>query len=84
MKIVGNKMLCRPVLMETPTSKGVILPKVRTDDFRELIVLEKGPTIKDFKIGDRILVHRVLPTPVIDEGETLYFVAPHHVDVILD
>jgi len=84
MKIIKNILLCRAVPMETPNSEGVILPEIRKGSFQEFIVLDFGPKVEGFKIGDHVLVHKALPSPVIYGEETLYFINLNHVEAILD
>lgn len=84
MKIMQNKLLCRPRVMPAPQNTGIRLPAVRNDSYIDLIVIERGPLIKDVQIGDRILVHTMNAVPVIVEHEQRYFVNAHHVEIILD
>ncbi len=84
MKVLQNKLLCRPRAMSTPQNTGVRLPAVRNDSYIDLIVVERGPFIKDVQIGDRILVHTINAISVIVEHEQRYFVSPSHVEIILD
>ncbi len=84
MKVLQNKLLCRPRAMPTPQNTGVRLPAVRNDSYIDLIVVERGPFIKDVQIGDRILVHTINAISVIVEHEQRYFVSPSHVEIILD
>lgn len=84
MKIMRHTLLCRAAPMETPNSEGVILPEIRKDSFQEFIVLDFGPNVQGFKIGDHILIHKALPSPVIYGEETLYFLNPNDVGAILD
>ncbi len=84
MKILQNKLLCRPRAMPTPQNTGVRLPAVRNDSYVELVVIDRGPFNKDVQIGDRILVHTINAVPVIVEHEQRYFVNPCHVEIILD
>lgn len=61
-KPLGTRLLVEPVKEEHKTNTGIMLGEELAPQSLKAKVLAAGPEVKDFKVGDIILVSQFAPT----------------------
>ncbi len=70
---LGHRVLVKPILRKEKQSGGLIIPASVNKELEEAEVIKTGDAVINVKVGDKILYHSRIGTPLLIEDITYKF-----------
>lgn len=62
---LGNRVLVRPLVKQERAAGNLIIPSSVNKELEEAIVIATGDAVINIKVGDKVLFHSRIGTPIL-------------------